>query len=170
MSLFVLLLILLFSTVFSPSYGADVISDDGTGDGMFENFVEGYVKDFFNKELDTTRQQNLTDCMTRLLCENICQRTVKGEIKIGEPMINSVEMLGTTEKDPMGYFFSGGDRGYEFGRHNQCHQCAIRYSNCPANQYDQTRTMSDKYEKDMIKVAESSIMDFDKNDPLSIDL
>lgn len=162
-----LFLLLLLSVLFMPSNCADDISDN-TDDGMFENFVEGYVKDFFNKELDTTRQQNLTDCMTRLLCENICQRTVKGEIK-GEPMINSVEMLGTTEKDPMGYFFSGGDRGYEFGRNNQCHQCAVRYSNCPSNQYDQTRTMSDKYEKDMVKVAESSI-DFDKNDPLSIEL
>ncbi|OTF75362.1 hypothetical protein BLA29_006690 [Euroglyphus maynei] len=149
--MFVLLLLLL-SALFTPSYSADDISDDG----MFENFVEGYVKDFFHKELDTSRQQNLTDCMTRLLCENICQRTVKGEIK-GEPMINSVEMLGTTEKDPMGYFFNGGDRGYEFGRHNQCHQCAIRYSNCPTNQYDQTRLMSDKYEKNMVKLAESSI-------------
>lgn len=118
--------------------------------GIFENFVEGYVKDIFNKELTTAKNNNLTDCMTRLLCENICRRTVNGEIKTG-PLTSTARILGQNENDPIGYLFTGGDRGFEFGQQNQCHQCASQYSNCQTNQYDYTRSISDQYEQDMLK-------------------
>lgn len=130
--------------------------------GVFENFVEGYVKDLFSRELTAATGQNLTDCMTRLLCENICHRTVRGEIK-SEPLLNSAEMLGQTEQDPIGYFFTGGDRGYQFGRLNRCQQCASRYPDCLPTQYDRAKSISGKYERNMLKSAESSSSTIDDN-------
>lgn len=125
-------------------------------DGFFENEVEGSIKDIFSKELSSANNQNLTDCMTRLLCENICARAAKGEIK-GEPLMNSAEMLGSTETEQLGYFFTGGDRGYEFGQRKECHQCANRYPNCQPSQYDTAKTLSGNFEQNMLKTAESSI-------------
>lgn len=124
-------------------------------EGMLENFVEGSIKDLFTRELSTANNQNLTDCMTRLLCENICARASKGEIK-GNPLVNTAEMFGTTEKDPLGYFFTGGDRGYEFGQEKQCHRCTERYPNCQPSQYETAKSITNKYERNMLKTAESS--------------
>jgi len=123
---------------------------------MFGNVVESFVKDLFTKELSSAKHQNLTDCMTRLLCESICLRTVNGEIK-GEPLINSAQMLGRSDSDPLGYFFRGGDRGYELGRNKQCHQCAAKYPNCLPADYEHAKTISGQYESNMLKGAESSV-------------
>ena len=70
-------------------------------DPIFGNVVEGYVKDLFTKELSGSEQQNVTGCMARLLCENICQRAMNGEIK-GQPLLQTAKMLGRTEEDPLG--------------------------------------------------------------------
>ncbi|KAJ6216335.1 hypothetical protein RDWZM_007492 [Blomia tropicalis] len=125
-------------------------------DPIFGNVVEGYVKDLFTKELSGSEQQNVTGCMARLLCENICQRAMNGEIK-GQPLLQTAKMLGRTEEDPLGYLVTGGDRGYELAQTKQCNQCADKYPNCLPGQYDQVKTMSDRYERDMIKGAGSSV-------------
>lgn len=125
------------------------------GEGIFENVV----KDLFSKELSSANSNNMTDCMTRLLCENICHRTEKGEIK-GEPLINSARMLGRTESDPLGYFFTGGDKGYELGRQKQCHLCAHKYPNCLSSDYEHVKSTSGNAENNMLK-GEASSMDGD---------
>ena len=55
------------------------------------------------------------------------------------------------------YLVTGGDRGYELAQTKQCNQCADKYPNCLPGQYDQVKTMSDRYERDMIKGAGSSV-------------
>lgn len=150
--LHLLVLLLLAMTSSTVVNGQD--SDLPTG--IFGNVVEGYMKDLFTRELGTAGRQNLTDCMTRLLCENICARTVKGEVK-GEPLLNTAAMMGRSEADQVGYFFTGGDRGYEYGRTNQCHRCAERYANCLQGPYDHTKSSSGAYETSMLQGAETSL-------------
>lgn len=133
-------------------------------DAIFENMIEGYMKGLFRRELSSANRQNMTDCVTRLFCENICHRTVKGEIK-GEPLLNTAQMLGRTEADQMGYFFTGGDRGFEYGRQKQCYLCAEKYPNCLSSSYENAKLMSGQYEQSMLKGAESSL----SNDFLSFD-
>ena len=121
-----------------------------------EGFFENVVKELFSKELSSASTQNMTDCMTRLLCENICHRTVNGEIK-GEPLVNSARMLGRTESDPLGYFFTGGDRGFQFGQQKQCDLCAQKYSNCLVQNYEHAKSITNNYEANLQKGAESSL-------------
>ncbi|KAH9390030.1 hypothetical protein TYRP_007579 [Tyrophagus putrescentiae] len=145
-----ILVVITSSTIWSTN---GQVADSG---GIFGNVVEGYMKDLFTRELGTAGRQNLTDCMTRLLCENICARTVKGEVK-GDPLLNSAAMMGRSEADQVGYFFTGGDRGYEYGRANECHRCAERYANCHQGRYDQAKSNSGAYERSMLQGAETSL-------------
>lgn len=121
-----------------------VVHGQASGEG-FGNFIEGYMKDMFRGELTSASESNMTDCMTRLLCENICNRASKGDFKEGTYM-NSAQLLGTPESDPLGYFFTGGDRGFEYGKQKQCHLCMERYKNCHPAQYDQVKASSGTYE------------------------
>lgn len=116
-----------------------------SADPIFGNFVESFVKDLFKKEMKTVDNQNMTDCMTRLLCEQICQRTASGQIT--EPLVDSKEIMG---KDPslpknLPYFFAGGDTGFELGQNKQCDQCAQRYVSCNDDQYESALDMTQQF-------------------------
>lgn len=118
---------------------------DETSDPIFGNVVESFVKDLFKKEMKTVDNANMTDCMTRLLCEQICQRTSSGQIT--EPLIDSQDIMG---KDPslpknLPYFFSGGDQGFEYGQSKQCGQCAQRYHHCSDDQYETALDMTNDF-------------------------
>lgn len=113
--------------------------------GIFGNMVEGFVKDLFKKEMPAVDRANMTDCMTRLLCEQICKRTANGQIT--EPLVDSQEIMG---KDPslpknLPYFFAGGDTGFELGQKKECHKCADRYSHCDGQQYDSALDMTNEF-------------------------
>lgn len=114
------------------------------------NAIEDFVKNLFNREMSTASNQNMTDCVTRLLCENICSRTMKGEIK-GNILLGAAQLMGRSEADPLGYFFTGGDKGYQFGQQRNCGQCALKYHNCRPLQYELTRTSSGNFEKSMLQ-------------------
>ena len=114
-------------------------------DPIFGNVVESFVKNLFKKEMKTVDNANMTDCMTRLLCEQICQRTVSGQIT--EPLIGSEQIMG---KDPtlpknMPYFFAGGDHGFEYGQSKQCDKCAQRYIHCDDEQYGSALDMTNQF-------------------------
>ena len=113
--------------------------------GLLGNFVEGFVKDLFKKEMTTVDRANMTDCMTRLLCEQICKRTAKGQIT--EPLVDSKEIMGKDASLPknLPYFFAGGDQGFLYGQNKECHKCAERYTHCDDDQYDSALDMTNDF-------------------------
>jgi hypothetical protein len=135
----IFLFFILFSVFFKHSF-----SDDSS-DSIFGNVVEGFVKDLFKKEMRTVDNANMTDCMTRLLCEQICRRTSSGQIN--EPLLDSKEIMG---KDPslpknLNYFFAGGDRGFEYGQNKQCFRCAHQYKHCNDDQYEYAKELTNSF-------------------------
>lgn len=133
-------LILLIQIISSASDPTDVIENQIGG-----NIVEGFLKDIFKKEMGTIDRANMTDCMTRLLCEQICTRTASGQIK--EPLLDSRGIMGTDPSLPktMDYFFAGGDRGFVLGQLKQCARCAYSYPNCDDEQYEYAKELTNSY-------------------------
>lgn len=125
-------------------------------DSILGNAIEEFVKNLFNREMSSANNQNLTDCVTRLLCENICARTVKGEIK-EEVLLGAAQLMGRSESDPLGYFFTGGDKGYQFGQLKDCGRCANKYHNCLPLQYQLTKATSAGFEKTMLEPAVAAL-------------
>lgn len=133
----------------SAYVAADLLTATPDVAGFGGNMVEGFLKDLFRKEMSTVDQGNMTDCMTRLLCENICARTVSGEIK--EPLLTSKGIMGP--EDPsmpknLDYFFAGGDRGFELGKKRQCDKCATYYSDCKQDHYQYAKQKTDDFDID----------------------
>jgi len=116
--------------------------------------VEGFIRGFFDDQLTSASNQNMTDCMTRLLCENICQQTVQGKIKLQtDNLIPASQILGA-QSGQMGYFFGGGDNGHKYGLEKNCQKCHVTYPNCLAAPYGQAKGVSEDYEKNMFNNLE----------------
>lgn len=145
-----LLLLLLFDINSAQKKSSNKIPGSGSE-------VEGFIRGFFDDQLTSASNQNMTDCMTRLLCENICQQTMQGKIKPQiDNQIPASKLLGA-QSGLMGYFFGGGDNGHKYGMEKNCLKCHETYPNCLAAPYGQAKGDSDEFEKNMLSNIDADL-------------